>query len=128
MAPMRNLQRLCLGVAVAALVACGGGRQPAPAAGQRGAADEGSSNGEAGSTSEAGRTRAMAGQAAGMNQGFEDAKAAGATGADAEAAYQKFEQERAALDRTGQGEQPAEPAAPPEPADQGSDYQPPPPR
>ena len=109
---MRILQRAFLGVAVVALAACGGGggKQPAPAAGQPQATDESSAYDSSGSASEAERTRAMAGQAAEMNKGFEEARAAGATGADAEAAYQKFEQERARLNQTGEGQQPAPPA------------------
>jgi len=62
-------------------------------------------------------------RAAEMERGLAEAQAGGATGEDAVRAWEKYEAERAELNRQGAGEAAAGEAAPAE----GDSYEPPPP-
>jgi hypothetical protein len=111
---------MLLVAALVALGACGGGKAPAPPPGGSSTSRESGSYGEAagGSVSEAERTREMEARAAEMERGLAEAQAAGASGEDAVEAWEKYEAERAELNRTAAGEgAPAEsePYSPPPP-------------
>jgi hypothetical protein len=116
---MRALPRLLLGTVVVSFGACGGGQAPPPADGSSTSQESGSYVEPAGgSVSEAERTREMEARAAEMERGLAEARAAGASGEDAVEAWEKYEAERAELNRTAAGESaPAEnePYSPPPP-------------
>jgi hypothetical protein len=117
---------MLLGAGAVALGACGGGKAAPPPAGGSSATGEDASYAEpgGGSVAEAERTRAMQERADQMERDLAAARAGGATGEDAVKAWEKYEAERAELNRQGEGAPPeGEAAAPAE----GDSYEPPPP-
>lgn len=107
------------GAVAVSLGACGGGQAPPPAGGSAASQESDAVSEPAGaSVSEAERTREMATRAAEMERELAAAQAGGATGEDAVGAWEKYEAERAELNRQGEGA-----AAPAE----GDSYEPPPP-
>jgi len=87
-----------LGLAVALLAACGGGRSEAPAA-----RTDASAADDAAYVSESERTRQMEADADEARRKLEEARASGATGEDAVQAYEEFERERARINATAEG-------------------------
>lgn len=87
-----------LGLAVALLAACGGGRSETPAA-----RTDGSTSDDATYVSKSERTRQMEADAAEARRKLEEAQASGATGEDAVKAYEEFERERARINATAEG-------------------------